>query len=302
MELLYVSDENARTHAKHSRGSWGGSWGKLILIIFLLNFSNGHSQSFAETEMLIRTSGVLHRMEGENSQKEFNIENEIIKIEVSTDRRTYKVTVQNKGDDYSFREIEFHKNTTSDSNIFTPFTFSHFFNGVLSGVRIKLIGNLLIKSSYRNGFLEGKEITYEIMNKDTIIQSIVNYKKGKLNGDVLLFNDNRLSASYSYYRDIPKGKATLFHQNGTIRGVGKYRGYYIFIKKQHEEDFEWYLNGKKKIEVEIDIENNSFVGLPNYVPSNFLTFHSGFKYPRRSKKWKFYDEYNNLIHEINYKR
>ena len=108
-------------------------------------------------------------------------------------------------------------------------------------------GVLKVKGKTINNKKEG-EWVYFSPDGDTLSKTL--YKKGKLNGKNLIFENNKVKEIRNYTADIENGERILFHDNGNILARG-------LIKEgnQHDKWVVYFENGKIQSTFEFDQGN-----------------------------------------------
>lgn len=189
------------------------------------------------------------------------------------------------------------------TNNYVNYKISTFYKGKKQGVEIHQSGYYRIYSNFNNDKKNSSEYTYLTFNNDTIISKISNYKHGKLNGRSYYFDKGLLLGTIDFSNDLPNGEQILYHSNGWIKEKGRIKGYYSFIRKGTDDDFNWHINSNKKTNFNTrDMQTLCFTdtNFPDYLPKCEFETISGQNYPKRVGTWYVFDNKGVLLSKKNY--
>ncbi len=80
--------------------------------------------------------------------------------------------------------------------------------------------NIFIKMFFKSGLPHGDAVTYK---KDGEVIQKINFINGKMNGEFILFDKNKMKARLIYKDDKIDGKAEYFDENEKVIGIENYK-------------------------------------------------------------------------------
>lgn len=249
----------------------------ILLICLFYNFC-GLTQNYGKTVGTIMKTNMLN-----NIYDTLRIEvNDTLLIGI-VKRDLTTIRVYPTKDTTCFQIIVFSKNQPN-----FPLRTSNYIDNKLSGISTVKTQYYLTIDRYLAGKKEGLQLDY-MVDKDTSVKAISNYRNGVQHGKEFIFFKNGLLGKESVYKKgNPNGVCKMYFESGNLKSVGRYKGALIFKRNSNTEFFRWFYKNQEVKEI------------PDYLPSDEIQISSGALYPKRKGKWKFYDENGKLIEEIKY--
>jgi len=274
----------------------------ITVIIFTFSLTSFlFSQDYEKMEDIASSTEIIKKTVEENTNQKEEIDTLILTTKISGKNIELKVEDINYPNIYYI--IYYVRRYSQVNGFYMPRKFVKYIDNEINGLIVTMTYHGFIESQFRDNQKNGYEREYLLLNKDTVLIGLKEYKDGVAEGPEFWFYDNgKLFRSFHNKKGMPEGPVVEYFQNGVVKLRGKCKGFFWYVRNKDNNQFGWHRNNFSHWVKGQKLEAGGVTGIPEYLPQNLYNVSSGYKYLKRIGKWEFYDINGNLIKQKEYNR